>query len=68
MIVAIHPSAGMTGPIIPLLDRAERVQEVDAVRIFYLVIITAGGAVIDNRGIFSVKGWSVEIDNGKLAE
>jgi hypothetical protein len=59
VIVVVHQAVSMTEPVIPLIDVLEGVQEVDAVLIIFenvLLLITAGGDVINGTGVFYAEG------------
>jgi hypothetical protein len=56
-----HEAVGVAKPIVPFVGVLEGVQEIQAVRVIledWLLLIPAGGNVVDSAGIFDAEGPS----------
>jgi hypothetical protein len=54
-----HEAVGMADPVVPLVGVLERIEEIQAVLLVFengLLLVPAGGDVVDCTGIFYAKG------------
>jgi citrate lyase beta subunit len=59
MVMVGHEAVGVADPIIPLVDVLEGVQEVQSILVVLedgLLLVTAGGNVINSTGVFDAEG------------